>query len=283
MQKIKINNRSQVRQKVKINHIKKTKENLKKIYTFIKKHNVFIQTCLNLFMLLLTIIAIVISIIVFNSSNKQFSENSKKSDSLFDYQLNKQKSFNDSIISNLQKIQNLTNKQNAIIDQQLSISSLLLNDQVNSGVPKFILNHIELKDKDVKYNDINAPIIYYVFKNVGNRYAYNVKVRSFAISSDFLEIRKNDNMESSEPAGPSVILECSLLPKFTNYKIPFYFCTEITYTDKATGKLLKNTSYKEYSKLRNILDFYDCDKLSIEKIKMTINNELKKTKNKLLE
>lgn len=259
---------------------KKSKFKIKAITAYLKKHNIPIQTILNLLMLLLSIAAIIISLFVFNSSNKQFDENSKKSDSLFKIQLMYEKLFNDSIIFNLRKIQSQTDKQISIIDQQLSMSAQLFNDQVNSGVPKFIFYYIELKDRDVMINGVNAPEIFTKFKNVGNRFAVNVKIRSFAVSNDLKEVRYNDNSESSGPVGSDAVVESSFFPKFTKYKVPFYFCIEISYSDILTRKSFIHIFYKEYNKLRTINDFFDCDKQFIPQMRSTINNFLKQNKMK---
>lgn len=245
-----------------------------KIGTFIKKHDKLIQAGLNFFMLLLTISSITISIIVFKSSNKQFDDNSKKSDSLFNVQLKNQKSFNDSIILNLQKIQNLTDKQNLIIDQQLTISTQLFHDQVNSGAPKFVISNIELNDKNVKLNDSNFPKIFAAYLNIGKRFAYNVKLKQFIILSDFSQVRSNEN-EPSEPTAPSASIESTFFPKFNKFGIPFYYYAELSYLDRVTGKTTKNFYYKEFSNARNTFDFFDCNKQQIIKVKSCINDYLK--------
>jgi hypothetical protein len=205
----------------------------KSLGSYLKKNNVVLQNILNILMLIISIGAIVISIKSYNSANRQFEENSKKSDSLFQIQLTNEKMIN----TNLEKIQELTNNQINIINQQLNISTQTLNDQINSSSPKLIILETTLEGKTTLYNGMYAPVIYTTYKNVGKRYANDVEYRPFVITNDFKVIRSgNENFASKLVLGPDQTATSLFKPKFDSPITAFYYCVEISYLDRLTDK-----------------------------------------------
>lgn len=266
---------------MKIIHWKKRVTNIgsiKNFSEFLKKHNVLIQIFVNLAMLILSIVAISIAITSYNSSNKQFLKNSRDSDSLFKIQMGNEREIN----ANLEKIQKLATKQLLLIDQQLTISSQALKDQVNSGRPILIITNIELQDRERIISNAFAPIIITRYKNSGKRIAYNVGYRAFIVSKDYECLSSNYKFpESLTDTGPDKEDWVEYKPKFVNV-IPFYYCFEINYFDKFTGKKYYQTFVSEYNKMRQIEQFFECEEYKKTKVKEAINKCLQNDKQRLL-
>ena len=244
---------------------------------FLKKHNNFFQTLVNLGMLIISIFAIRIAVESYKSANQQFIDNSIKSDSIFKIQLANERKIN----INLEKIQELSNSQIKITNQQLDISSKILDDQINAKRPILAGFKDTLTDQYITYNNKYAPIIHTSYCNIGQRYAYNVNFRVFLISRDFVIESTNVLYKTPQAAiGPESLGELQYKPKIDidSYKsdnVCFYYCYEISYYDKLTMKEHHYTNFIEYTNDRGKFLFFFCnDEIKVKLIKV-INEELK--------
>lgn len=263
---------------------------LKAVWNFIKKPNNALQNIVNLIMLVLSIIAIDVAIKSYNTANKQSEENSRKSDSLFKIQYANEKMIN----TNLEKIQDKTDsifeiqlektdRQIEIIDQQLIVSQQTLKDQIAAGVPKLINLGSELKDKNTVFEGKYSPIITTHYKNVGNRYAYNVEFRSFYLSEDLMYISTNlGGVITRTTLGPNDEGEVEHKPKLDNPVTIFYYCFEFTYLDKLTDKKHYLISFTKFYNTRGEENFYSCHIEQEKILRDAINDVLLKNNYKLL-
>lgn len=262
--------------KKNLNYLKKTSLFFQRIPIFLKKHNLILQIFLNISMLLISIFAIVIAVKSYKNANKQFIENSIKSDSLFKIQLANEQKIN----LNLEKIQELTNHQIEIINQQLGISSKILDDQINSNRPIVVSVEDSISDQFKIFNDQYAPIIHSFCVNNGKRYAYDLKYRAFLITRDYNLISTNEHYKPEHiDIGPEVEYEWSYKPKLEldSYKFNtcFYYCYMISYIDRLTHKTYNYTSYLEYVKERGKFHFNTCKEETLEKLRNVVNKELR--------
>ena len=267
-----------------------------KFLNFIKKYNIELQLIVNLLMLLFTLVAIRIALTSYNSANNQFSSNSKKSDSIFKIQLNKERKADrksDSILNiqmtnellikeNLVKIKDQTDKQIKIIQQQVEISSNTFKDMVNSGCPVLITLNVELKDTSIYINGAYAPKVIVGIKNTGKRPADSVRLRDFILTNNYyLASTDCAYPETIGYFGPDEEFDHEYKPKF-DYSLPFYFCMEIAYYDKLTKRSFFHTYISEYNKSREKNGFITCQRIKIERITEVINKYLKDFKRPLL-
>ena len=108
-----------------------------KIHIIFKRKITF-SNLINIVFLLIALFALLVSIKTLEQADKQFKLNSRSSDSLFNVQLRYSKQLNDSLISQISELQEITSKQLIITDEQLKISKETLNDQIYSGRPKIL-------------------------------------------------------------------------------------------------------------------------------------------------
>lgn len=245
----------------------------------VKKHNNGFQNILNVSMLVTSIFAIWLANKSYTTANRQFEDNSKKSDSIFDLQYENEIMIN----ANLEKIQNktdsifeiqseLTNKQISIIDQQLIVSQQILKDQIIAGAPKLINLGSKLKDRNTVFDGKYSPIITTHYKNVGNRYAFDLEIRSFYLSEDLRMTSSNiEGVITKVILGPNEEGATDHKPKLDNPVTTFYYCFEITYLDKLTDKKYYLTTFTKFFKNRGKENFYICDIEQEKKLRDTIN------------
>lgn len=240
----------------------------------LKRHESIIQIVLNISMLVISIIAIIFSIHAYNKANLQFETNSNKADSLFNIQLYNEKKLNDSIVANLYRLQKITNDQLQITDQQLHISTQSLKDQIDAGRPivSFMAPEIEDEDKMIDSNT-TAPHIIFPIVNVGKRYAVNLTERIIYISNNFKEIRFNDAVNIILKVAPNDIISLNYLPKFQNLSFPYFFVTEIQYSDPLTDKLYSDIQYYNVDKIRGKITFTFCEEVNSDKLKAILDLE----------
>jgi len=180
------------------------------------------------------------------------------------------------IITNLEKMQEQSEtqfkNQSDLTSTQIDITERLLRDQINSGAPQIIVKTATIKDKNFKIEEKYATFIDLEFRNSGNRNAYNVLARFYALTEDFKAV-----YEEIGYAGDKYFIGTNqengyfITFKFNTQVTSFYFCYEITYIDKLTGKkdgytvfnLLKNNHGQDMfegcsnqlsNKLRNLIN-----------------------------
>jgi hypothetical protein len=233
----------------------------------------------------LAILAIIISIVSFRATNKQFKLNSQNADSLFNVQYANERKIN----SNLEKIQSKsdsifliqlakTEKQLDIIDQPLKVSRQILKDQINSDAPKIILQETTLQDKDRIIEGEFAPLINTIFKNNGNRFAHNIKMRPFIISEDFTIVRTNIVITNIPlTLGPGEVHYFEYKPRFTAPINVFYYCFQITYLDKTKNENCYLNKFTKYYSSRGTA-FRDCNLEEIVGLQRVINQYIETNK-----
>ena len=248
-----------------------------KLIFYLKKieHPTF-NSILNLVMLLVAICALIIAIRTLNSANNQFERNSKSADSLFNVQLSYSKQLNDSLINQISKLQEITNNQLKITDEQLKVSKEIYADQLYSGRPKIVLISNTIKDTSFVITDTFSPIITTKYSNVGNRNALNLRIRNFIVYPDFSSIRSNAGYsKQTEIFEPEAVSETVFKPKIIlKYKQDFYYCVEFTFYDFILKRKFNFPYYFHYYKNRNEFNFYSCNDYVKPKIKDTINKIL---------
>ncbi|MGD8307105.1 MAG: hypothetical protein PVF17_10655 [Ignavibacteria bacterium] len=235
------------------------------------------NSLLNLVMLGVAIYALVIAIRTFDNANEQFEKNSRSSDSLFNVQLRYSKQLNDSLINQISQLQEITNSQLKITDEQLEVSKETYRNQLYTGRPKIVLLYNFIKDTSFVFNNAFSPVISTKYTNVGNRNAVNLKSRFFVVYPDFSGIRSSalfpEMTGNFEPEASSTYEFKPRIP--VQYKDEFYYCVEFSYYDNILKKEFYFPYYFHYYKNRNEYNFYDCEDNVKPKIKNTINNILK--------
>lgn len=240
-----------------------------------KNFNSYFQTLLNFLALIVAIIVLLISKKTLDNANLQFEQNSKTADSLFNLQLSYAKNLNDSLISEIGRLQEITGKQLRITDEQLRISIETLNEQIYSGRPKIIVLSDQIKDKENIKDEIFSPNIITTFKNIGKRFAESVSLRPFIVYPDFSQIRGGalPNPHLLEP-GTEHIYEFK--PRINvKFRDDFYYCYEIVYFDKILKQQFKQVYYRHYYKRRRSFEFFFCKLEEEIRIKRTVNDILK--------
>lgn len=240
------------------------------------KTKIFFRYLSKILPLFIGIAALYVAIESINNANKQFQINSITSDSLFNTQLKHSKALNDSLISQISILQDITNKQLQITDEQLKISIELFQDQIYSGRPKLYVLSNKITDSTIIINNNFQPRIETVFKNNGKRSASKIFIRSFTLFNNFVAIKanlKNDESYIIEHEGARTF---QAMPKISlKFKDDFYYCYDIIYYDKILQQEFIQSYYYHYFKSGDKFDFYFCKIDNKEKIKKSINHWLR--------
>lgn len=241
------------------------------------KKLVVIQTLAGLLSIILSIVAIGIAIVAFNSSNEQFAKNSKSSDTLFQMQLKHAKEMNDSLIKQISRLQLITKNQLDVSNKQLNTTKETLKDQIMINAPEIALKGIEISDTGRVINNKFSPRLEIYFTNQGRRTAYRTVVRTFVLPEDMSEVRFAQTPETILTVQKDDPNSQAILPKLDlKSKKHFYVCIEFVYFDVLTNKLYTNPIVKEYKKMRNEYEFAEASIPVKEKIFTIINDFLTK-------
>jgi hypothetical protein len=244
-------------------------DKLKNSSRFLLKHFPFLIS------LLISSAALYYTIESRNDANKQFEQNTKKSDSLFNVQLKNERILNDSLISQIKGLQEITKKQLEITDNQLE-------EYKFSGTPKFQIGGTIIKDSIYINNTLFSPTILTEFKNVGGRFAYDCIFNNFLVYYDYSDIRASLIPKRTSIIEPNRVFNYEFKPQIpTKYKDNFYYAFEFSYYDKRIKKSFKQIEYLHYYKDRGKYTFYECNDEEKIKIKNIVNNFLIKN-NELL-
>lgn len=248
-----------------------------KIFTWIfDKTKIFSRFLSNNLPVFVAIAALVTAIVGINNLNKQFKINSKTADSLFNMQLKHSKELNDSLINQISILQDITNKQLQITDEQLKISTENLQDQIYSGRPKIAVISNKITDTIKTLDYIFKPRIVTVFKNVGKRFANEVSIRTFTVVNNLSNIQANLDKKESFLFEPDVKKAFQAMPEFhQKYKDDFYYCYDFIYYDKILKQEFSQSYYLRYFNPGDKYHFVYCNIDETEKIKESINNWLR--------
>lgn len=257
---------------------------MKKIsFLIIKQTKLFLRFIINNPSIIVSIAAFFLAVLSYRNANWQFSENSKNSKKVYIDQLKNSKSLNDSLINQIRKLQEITNKQVKITDDQLKVSEEILLAQKYSGKPNILESDLNISDTNYRFNDLYSPTIEFKIKNVGLRYAYNIRTRNFLIYIDYSDFRipKSTYHNFLEPSSEKIIgFQPKIDPK---YKNEFYYCFDICYYDKLLKESFYQAYYYHYFRNRNNYDFYNCDSLERMSLRKYINKNSNVRKDNLFD
>lgn len=183
------------------------------------------------------------------------------------------------INTNLEKILKQSDSQyktqSELTNAQIDITDRLLADQISSGVPYIGVESITLKRKNVKIEVGYSASIEIIFQNNGIRNAYDVLVRFFVVSEDFKPVYTViGSGDDKYFMGPGQKIGFFISPTFTKEFSSFYFCYEMTYIDKLTGK---KDGYTSFNYLQNNAGqdmFLQCRNQVSNKLRKLINSQL---------
>jgi len=234
--------------------------------------------------LLVGIAALFVAFQSMNNANRQFQINSVTSDSLFKVQLKNSKKLNDSLINQINILQEITNMQLQITEKQLKISTELLQDQIYSGRPKIVILSNKIIDTLNLSEEYFTPIVQTVYENIGDRFAINLSIRNFYISNNFTKLESNLDNKSSFLVETNATRRNKTMPQIKNEsKDDFYYCFEYIYFDNTLNQEFTQSYYFRYHKIMGIYNFYNCKNEDEIKLKEIINKWLKKKNERLFD
>lgn len=251
---------------------------IKIISKFLWNH---LDRLINLIVLVISMYALKIAIDANNNQVKQFDENSKSSDKLFNVQLKNSRELNDSLIAQIKSLQSITNKQLKITDEQLIISKLNYSEQTLLGRPRISIEDIKIEDtvsttlKTITYK------ITYSYKNSGYRTALNLANRTFLTETDTVDYHqaklKSISLEPMQSYRSEYVTSIKIKDSEN-----FYILIEFSFYDEFTKRELVNFYYFHYNNHFGENDFYFCKDYEITSLRDFINRQLSFNKEPLL-
>lgn len=219
-----------------------------------------------------------------DDSNQQRVEDIARNDTLFNIQLEAAKSLNNSLILQIQSLQEITSqqlevssKQSNIIKKQLDILEAGLDEQENTNKPNIRLFRTEITNSifDEERN-LFSPTISTRYDNTGKRVAYDLKFRAFVVYGHRITAAPPSELISDniEPDGGGV--NSFTTPIWGQYKNDFYHCFELSYFDKVLNGYIEDVTYQHYFKNNGRIAFYTCLEDEKLKLKKAINDRLSK-------
>lgn len=210
-------------------------------------------------------------------ADKQFAQNSHQSDSLFKVQLKHTKDLNDSLVSSIKLLQQITKDQYLATKEQLKISRNYLDEQIYMGRPILNITSEDVVDTNVVIGNLWSPRVIIQIKNVGKRIAKKVLYQSFIITPDLLD--KTYNCSDSLIFEPDMSQNRVVYAKIpVSYKNDFIFCYQITYYDEKLKKYSYTTQYRHYAIYQKIAKLYISSDIERIRIRSLLNDYLFKNK-----
>lgn len=227
-------------------------------------------------------------------NNKQFEENRIASDKLFQTQLKHAENLNqlqiknaqilnDSLISELNKIQDINKQQSLAAEnqllssqQQFELSKQSLSDYLADTKPDLTLGKTEIVSRDtINDNKIKLSIIKF-FTNTGKREALNVEIRNAIIHnnrgvSDVL-INTDMSLFTANSSAESNFYPEMLLSESED----FFYWFQVIYYDKRLDKYTDRSYYFHYYKSVKGFDFYYVNDIQKKAIQKIVDSELKR-------
>ena len=231
----------------------------------------------------IAILALIVAIISLNNANEQFHINSITSDSLFKVQLKNSNELNDSLIIQISKLQDITNKQLRITNEQLSISKQNFQDKIYSGKPYLIVTSIDITDLYDCSENKYCPDILITVENTGKRIAGNFNIRHFIIFDQFSQVQGSGLPLSSGFVDPGSKVDLNFLPKLNEKaQDDFYHCFETSYFDEIIDRYFTQVYYFHYYKSRGSFTSVYCSKEEEDKLRGMLNFSLREMGKKIL-
>jgi hypothetical protein len=266
--------------------------NWKNISITLKKEPV--DRYISLIGLEIALLAFIQTSIQVEKNNKQFEENRIASDKLFQTQLKHAENLNqlqirnaqilnDSLISELNKIQDINKQQSLAADnqllssqQQLKLTKQSLTDYLADTKPDLTLGKTEIVNRDtISYNKIKLSIRNF-FTNTGKRDALNVETRNAIIHNNkgVSDVSINTDM-SLFTANSSA--ESNFYPEMSlSESEDFFYWFQVIYYDKRLDEYTDRSYYFHYFKSAKGFDFYYVNDIQKKVIQKIIDTELKK-------
>ncbi len=254
--------------------------NLKNIFVTFKSEPV--DRYISLIGLEIALIAFIQTSIQVEKNNKQFEENRIASDSLFHTQLKHAEKLNDSLISELNKIQAINKQQSLIAEnqllssqQQLDLSQQSLSDYLADTKPEMTYRYSKIINRDtINGNKIKLSIRNF-FKNTGERDALNIEMRHAIIhnkkSSSNIFIDTDMNLFSANSSVYS-----NFYPEmFLSESEDFFYWFQIIYYDKRLDNYINRSYYLHYRKTTQGSDFFYADEAQKDDIRKIIDSKLR--------
>ena len=226
---------------------------------FFKNEHPVLKFILEICTFIIAIIAIFLAMKSIDQADIQFKTNSEQSDSLFNIQLMNAKRLNDSLISQIKTLQDVSNNQMKITDEQLKVSRAIYHSQLYADRPQISIQSNEISDTNYVIDGLFSPKIITTYMNVGRRMARNLHFRPFIIYPDFVGYRPDMKKSIKENLDPTSGITSDFISHIpVKYKEDFYYCFDISYYDDILDQYFHNTYYYSYHRIRTKLDFYTC-------------------------
>ena len=249
----------------------------------------------------ISLVSLEIALIVFiqtsiyeERNNKQFEENRIASEHLFKTQLShteklnqlqikNAKILNDSLVQELNKIQDINLNQNLAAknqliatQRQLELSRQSLIDYINETKSNLIFESIKITDKDTLNEKEIKLIIENKIKNVGRREAKDVEVRIMVIFKDKNISKMSVNKDASflNINNPVIVNYYPIVPlkELEN----FYYWIQVRYYDEKLDQFFDRSYYRHYYKSSKGFDFYYASNKQKLRLREIVDKELKK-------
>lgn len=241
--------------------------------------------------LIATVLALLIAYLAYNTAlesienaNAQRLVDMERSDAQFKLQMEGARSLNDSLIIQIESLQEITAEQldvssqmSEVIQKQLNILESALEAEQYAGRPKLHFQPTVITDSIFKENGrYFSPTIVTTYQNIGKRFAYELRYRAFVVYNQFTEVNMSKlislTLEVLETNGS---LAYEFKPTINaQFKDDFYYCYEITYFDKGLNRNFKQANYFHYYKSRGKYEFFLCSDEENDRIRMRLNEEL---------
>ena len=227
-------------------------------------------------------------------NNQQFEKNRIASDSLFETQLrhttdlnrlliNNAQILNDSLIEELNEIQNINSKNSLSVDNQLlttkshlELSKQTLQDYVFNSRAHVVTSSTKITKRDTLDNKEVMLTLNYDIQNIGKRNAIDVETKHMIIYNN--KIIPYFNASDKIPvlvAGTTT--SASFYPKILLKESEnFFYWKRVRYYDEKLGQYFVRSEYYRYFKTINGLNFYYVNKKHKPYLRKVVNILLKK-------
>ena len=226
-------------------------------------------------------------------NNEQFERNRIASDSLFRTQLShseklnqsqieNSKSLNGSLISELNKIQDINlnqslaskNQLNAT-QKQLELSQQTLTDYINETKSNLVLNFIKIEKQDTIDDKKVKLSISSSVQNIGKRDASDVEFRNIIV----LKNRSTTDINISKDATFLTVNTPTLVTYYPTIPLDdledFYYWLQIKYYDVRLDEYFDRSYYRHYYKTAKGFDFYYANNEIIPELRKIIDEQIR--------
>ena len=233
------------------------------------------QAAYNGFILCIAILALLVAIKTMNQADTQFKQNTKTSDSLFHIQFQTTKTYNDSLLFEINQLNRITNKQLEITDAQLTVSAEILQDRIYENRPKIVIVNQQVSaGKEINDSTIRM-VLSSDYSNWGKRNAKNLKFRSFLIYKDFSGGHSSAENDVPGILGPNASKSAQFVPILLKDKIhEFYYLIDVFYFDEKLQESFYDTYISHCYKFEGKYTLQNCNDVLKKELIAMINDNL---------